>query len=163
MTTISIKGTTRLYGIIGDPIAQVKSPELFSGRFADDRIDAVMLPMHVPSDRFEAIVPALKQLVNLDGLIFTVSGSTAMHTGMLFVDVSGNDFSGNALHGIFGATLFNSFGTACSAINNNTGGDDYTLSTVGSYPVRAANCANTFAIVAPACCEASTMSKIASD
>ena len=39
-----------------------------------------------------------------DGLVFTASGSAAGHTGMLFIDVAGNDFSGNALHGIFGAT-----------------------------------------------------------
>ena len=68
-----------------------------------------------------------------DGLIFTASGSAAGHTGMLFVDVAGNDFSGNALHGIFGATIFNSLGTICSAINNNSGPDDYTLSTVGPF------------------------------
>jgi hypothetical protein len=68
-----------------------------------------------------------------DGLVFTVAGSAAMHTGTLFVDITGNNFSGNALHGVFGVTVFNSLGTACSAINNNTGGDDYTLSTVGPY------------------------------
>ncbi len=68
-----------------------------------------------------------------DGLIFTVAGSAAGHTGTLRVNVDGNDFSGNALHGIFGITQFNALGTACTAINHNTGGDDYTLSTVGPF------------------------------
>ena len=69
---IRISGTTRLYAILGDPIAQVKSPELFSNLFAAAGIDAVMVPVHAPSDKFESIVPALKLVGNIDGLIFTV-------------------------------------------------------------------------------------------
>ena len=69
---ISIRGATRLYPIIGDPIAQVRSPEVFSARFAASGIPAVCIPMHVPSERFETIVPQLMALGNLDGLIATV-------------------------------------------------------------------------------------------
>ena len=69
---IRISGATRLYAILGDPIAQVKSPELFSNLFAASGFDAVMVPVHAPSDKFEAIVPALKTIGNIDGLIFTV-------------------------------------------------------------------------------------------
>jgi shikimate 5-dehydrogenase len=38
-----ITGATRLYAIVGDPIAQVRSPEVFTGRFAAAGIDAVMV------------------------------------------------------------------------------------------------------------------------
>ena len=69
---ISIKGATRLYPIIGDPISQVRSPEVFSARFAAAGIPAVCIPVHVPEERFDAIVPALLALGNLDGLIATV-------------------------------------------------------------------------------------------
>ena len=69
---ISIKGATRLYPIIGDPISQVRSPEVFSARFAGAGVPAVCIPMHVPSDRFETIVPQLMALGNVDGLIATV-------------------------------------------------------------------------------------------
>ena len=69
---ITIKGATRLYPIIGDPIAQVRSPEVFSARFAEAGIPAVCIPMHVPSERFDAIVPQLLALGNVDGLIATV-------------------------------------------------------------------------------------------
>jgi len=72
MTPLRINGATRLYAIIGDPIAQVKSPELFSGRFADAGVNAVMFPVHVLPDRFDTTVPVLMRLGNLDGLIFTV-------------------------------------------------------------------------------------------
>jgi shikimate dehydrogenase len=71
-TGISIKGATRLYPIIGDPIAQVRSPEVFSARFAAAGVPAVCIPVHVPAERFDAIVPALLALGNVDGLIATV-------------------------------------------------------------------------------------------
>ena len=71
-SVISIKGATRLYPIIGDPIAQVRSPEVFSARFAAAGVPAVCIPLHVPAERFDAIVPALLALGNVDGLIATV-------------------------------------------------------------------------------------------
>jgi len=69
---IRITGATRLYPIIGDPIAQVRSPEVFSARFAAAGTPAVCIPVHVPSERFETIVPELMALGNVDGLIATV-------------------------------------------------------------------------------------------
>lgn len=69
-SSIHIAGTTRLYAIVGDPISQVKSPEVFSGMFAAAGLDAVMVPVHAPSERFETIVPVLKMMGNVDGLIF---------------------------------------------------------------------------------------------
>ena len=67
-----ITGATRLYGIIGDPIAQVRSPETFNAGFAARRINAVLVPIHVPSAHFDSIVPALLALGNVDGLLVTV-------------------------------------------------------------------------------------------
>ena len=72
MTALKISGATRLYAIIGDPIAQVRSPETFTERFAAAGVDAVLLPVHVPIARFDAIVPALVKIGNLDGLLVTV-------------------------------------------------------------------------------------------
>ncbi len=69
---IRITGATRLYAILGDPIAQVRSPEVFSERFAAMGIDAVMIPLHVPIERFDDIVPALLKVGNLDGVLVTV-------------------------------------------------------------------------------------------
>jgi len=69
---MKITGTTRLYAIIGDPIAQVRSPQVFSERFAAAGIDAVLVPAHVPAERFDTIVPALLDVGNLDGLLVTV-------------------------------------------------------------------------------------------
>lgn len=67
-----IDGPTRLYGIIGDPIGQVKSPLAFNPRLKAAGMDAVLVPLHVPQDRFEATVRGLMALGNLDGLVVTV-------------------------------------------------------------------------------------------
>ena len=70
--TARITGTTRLYAIIGDPIAQVRSPEVFTERLAKAGVDAVLLPVHVPAAQFEVAVPGLLSLGNLDGVLVTV-------------------------------------------------------------------------------------------
>jgi shikimate dehydrogenase len=70
--SVHITGATRLYAIIGDPIAQVRSPEIFCERFASTGADAVLVPVHVPERSFDEIVPALLKLGNLDGVLVTV-------------------------------------------------------------------------------------------
>lgn len=69
---LRIDGATRLYGIVGDPIAQVRSPEVFTERFAALGANAVLLPMHVRRDDFDRVFPALLALGNLDGMLVTV-------------------------------------------------------------------------------------------
>ena len=44
---IQVDGATRLYGIIGDPVVQVRSPEVYSARFAAIGLNAVLVPLHV--------------------------------------------------------------------------------------------------------------------
>ena len=70
--SVRISGATRLYAIVGDPIAQVRSPEVFTARFAADGVDAVMIPVHVPAAHFDAIAPALLTVGNLDGVLVTI-------------------------------------------------------------------------------------------
>jgi shikimate dehydrogenase len=67
-----VDGGTRLYGIIGDPIAQVKSPEILTARIRAARRNALLLPMHVKPDLFDETVRGLKALANLDGIVITV-------------------------------------------------------------------------------------------
>lgn len=67
-----VEGATRLYGIIGDPIAQVRSPQVFNPRLAAAGRGAVLVPFHVHPERFDDTVCGLMALCNLDGLIVTV-------------------------------------------------------------------------------------------
>ena len=67
-----VDGATRLYGIIGDPIAQVKSPEILTARIRAAQRNALLLPMHVKPELFDETVRGLKALANLDGIVITV-------------------------------------------------------------------------------------------
>jgi shikimate dehydrogenase len=67
-----VTGKTRLYAIIGDPIAQVRSPETINARFTSAGVDAFLFPAHVTEERFDSAVPGLLSLANLDGIVVTV-------------------------------------------------------------------------------------------
>lgn len=67
-----INGATRLYAIIGDPIAQVGSPRVFNALFREHGIDAALVPVRIAPADLAVAVGGLKRLLNLDGIIVTV-------------------------------------------------------------------------------------------
>lgn len=67
-----LDGRTRLYGIVGDPIEQVRSPEMITWELQQRGCNAVLLPLHVREADFDEVLPALQRLANLDGLVFTI-------------------------------------------------------------------------------------------
>jgi len=67
-----VSGTTRFIAILGDPVAQVLSPEVYNPRLAQAGADVLLIPLHVPASAFEAVMPGLLGVANLAGLIFTV-------------------------------------------------------------------------------------------
>lgn len=69
---VAVDGATRLYGIVGHPIAQAGSPRRFTERFAAAGMNAVMVPMDVLPERFDDTVRGIMALANLDGLVVTV-------------------------------------------------------------------------------------------
>jgi shikimate dehydrogenase len=70
--SVRIDGATRLYAIVGDPIAQVRSPTVFTEAFAARGANAILFPAQIAPERFETVFPALMALGNLDGLLVTV-------------------------------------------------------------------------------------------
>lgn len=69
--TFAINGATEFYAIIGDPISQAKTPALINPLIAESRANAVLVPLHVPAADFDTILPALKSIENLKGLVVT--------------------------------------------------------------------------------------------
>jgi shikimate dehydrogenase len=63
---------TRLFAILGDPVAQARSPSLFNDRFCTRSIDAVMIPIHVEARDFASVLATLRYVRNLEGLVVTV-------------------------------------------------------------------------------------------
>jgi len=67
-----LDGSTLLYGIVGDPISAVRSPEVFNAMFARQGVNAVLLPLHVPPNDIETAWAGLSTLRNLRGLVITM-------------------------------------------------------------------------------------------
>jgi len=68
----ALDGRTRLFAIVGDPVAQVGSPALFNGAFRRMGRNAVLVPLHVPPAGLGAVVGAFRATRNFDGLVVTV-------------------------------------------------------------------------------------------
>jgi shikimate dehydrogenase len=68
----AVNGATRLYGIIGDPIAQVRSPAAFNEKFRSLGVNAVLVPLHAQAADFADCMRGLKALANLDGILVTL-------------------------------------------------------------------------------------------
>jgi shikimate dehydrogenase len=68
----TLSGATRVIAIIGDPIAQVKSPSGVTQRLIDRGVNAVVVPIHVGSADLAAFFAGITPLRNVDGLIVTV-------------------------------------------------------------------------------------------
>lgn len=69
---MQIDGETKIIAILGDPIAQAKSPQLFNALFERHAVGAVLIPLHVPSLRLGAVLDGLRNIVNLAGVVVTV-------------------------------------------------------------------------------------------
>ncbi len=67
-----LSGATRIHFIVGDPIAQAKSPEGLTRVFAERKVDAVCVPMQVPTGEFDAFMTAARRVLNVDGIVITV-------------------------------------------------------------------------------------------
>jgi shikimate 5-dehydrogenase len=65
-------GTTRFYVIVGDPIAQVRSPAGVSAAFAARGHDGILMPVQVAPADLPDFLSVAARLKNLDGIVVTV-------------------------------------------------------------------------------------------
>lgn len=72
MISLNLTGATRLNIIVGDPIAQVKSPGGVTRAFVDRGYDGVLVPMQIDSAHLKSFLTAATDVRNLDGIIVTV-------------------------------------------------------------------------------------------
>lgn len=75
---MSISGTTRVFLILGDPVAQVRAPEAFNHLFDKHGVDAVLVPANVPASEFDGFVTHALKARNIDGLWLAIPHKTAM-------------------------------------------------------------------------------------
>ena len=68
----NLSGATRVYFIIGHPMAQVKSPNGVTRTFEARGRDAILVPVHVLPEDVGTFIDAVARTRNVDGLIVTV-------------------------------------------------------------------------------------------
>lgn len=69
---MEISGGTTVFGILADPIAHVRTPQVVNARLAALGADAVLVPFHVSAGDLPALWDGLRRLRSLGGLVVTV-------------------------------------------------------------------------------------------
>jgi shikimate dehydrogenase len=67
-----LNGATRIFPVIGDPIAQVKSPLGVSQEMQARGENAICVPLHITGHEFEAFFKVARNIHNMDGFIITI-------------------------------------------------------------------------------------------
>ncbi|WP_276200201.1 shikimate dehydrogenase [Chelatococcus sp. XZ-Ab1] len=75
---MNITGTTRVWGILADPIHHVKTPQALNPMMVARGVDGVMVPMHVGAGALAAVVGAMRHVRNFGGFVVTVPHKTAI-------------------------------------------------------------------------------------
>lgn len=78
MAKWEITGTTKIYGLIGDPLDETRSPVTMNDFFVRRQLDAVCVPMNVPPEALAQFVTGARTLKNLAGLLVTMPHKTRM-------------------------------------------------------------------------------------
>lgn len=69
---VRLDGETRIFFIVGDPIAQVKSPAFLTQKMVAGGANALLVPIHLAPDALADFIAAAKQAKNVGGIIATV-------------------------------------------------------------------------------------------
>lgn len=83
---MAISGKTRVFMIIGDPVAQVRAPEVYNHLFATHGIDAVLVPVKVPAADMAGFVRNAFAAENVGGFWVTIPHKAAMQALMQACD-----------------------------------------------------------------------------
>lgn len=75
---MTLTGRTRVFLILGDPVAQVRAPEVFNHLFAAHGVDAVLVPAQVPPAALPGFVRGVFSARNIDGLWLTIPHKAAV-------------------------------------------------------------------------------------
>lgn len=67
-----ITGTTRVFFILGDPVAQVRAPEVYNHLFQQNGIDAVLVPLKLSGAKLPAFLEHGIAAENIGGLWATI-------------------------------------------------------------------------------------------
>lgn len=73
-----ITGTTRVFYILGDPVAQVRAPQVYNHLFEQHGIDAVVVPLKLPAPSLQGFLQHGMAAENLGGFWATIPHKPAL-------------------------------------------------------------------------------------
>ncbi|CAD5372297.1 Shikimate 5-dehydrogenase I alpha [Rubrivivax sp. A210] len=73
-----ITGTTRVFYILGDPVAQVRAPEVYNHLFQQHGIDAVVVPLKLPAAALPGFLEHGMKAENIVGFWATIPHKAAL-------------------------------------------------------------------------------------
>ncbi|MGF6574190.1 shikimate dehydrogenase [Paraburkholderia sp. GAS333] len=79
---MTITGNTQVFMIVGDPVAQVRAPEIYNHLFQRHNVDAVLVPMKVPPASLAGFVRHTMAAGNVGGMWVTIPHKAAMQNLM---------------------------------------------------------------------------------
>ena len=77
---MNIIGTTRVFFILGDPVAQVRAPEVYNHLFERHGIDAVLVPLKLPAAALPGFLEHGMEAENIGGFWATIPHKAQLAT-----------------------------------------------------------------------------------
>ena len=74
----AITGTTRVFYILGDPVAQVRAPEVYNHLFQQHGVDAVLVPLKLPAAALPGFLTHGMAAQNIGGFWATIPHKSAL-------------------------------------------------------------------------------------
>ncbi|MEY4749720.1 MAG: hypothetical protein RIQ60_1934 [Pseudomonadota bacterium] len=75
---MNITGSTRVFFILGDPVAQVKAPTVYNHLFREHGVDAVLVPLKLPAAALRGFVEHGLAADNIGGIWATIPHKAAL-------------------------------------------------------------------------------------
>ncbi|MFV0425672.1 MAG: shikimate dehydrogenase family protein [Beutenbergiaceae bacterium] len=75
---MDITGTTRIIGVVGDPISQARAPRALNDVIAAQGLDIVTIPLGIAEPGLTGLIDAVRSWRNLAGLIITMPYKTTL-------------------------------------------------------------------------------------
>jgi len=123
--SLSITGTTRLWGCIAHPADHVRAPMLFNAHFAETGADRVMVPLDIPPQNLAQTIEGLRGLHNFVGAAVTIPHKMPLAA---LCDRLG---AGGQATGAVNAVYFNE---ARELVGDNFDGEGFVAGLVGENP-----------------------------
>lgn len=74
---LNVRGTTRVFPVVGHPVQQVRAPHLFNEWFRHSGHDCIVVPFEIAPEHFATVLPALLLAGNVGGAMVTIPHKVA--------------------------------------------------------------------------------------